>query len=78
MGLDNILDADAAVIERAGHGNAFAVHHIIAQMCIRDSIGEAPDDASLDAYLDRILDGEAGDRSGKIYGLGHALSLIHI
>ena len=24
-------------------------------------------------YLDKILDGEAGDRSGKIYGLGHAV-----
>ena len=40
---------------------------------IREHVGEAPDDASLDAYLDRILDGEAGDRSGKIYGLGHAV-----
>ena len=40
---------------------------------IREHVGEAPDDAALDAYLDRILDGEAGDRSGKIYGLGHAV-----
>ena len=40
---------------------------------IREHVGMAPDDAALDAYLDRILDGEAGDRSGKIYGLGHAV-----
>lgn len=40
---------------------------------IREHVGMTPDDAALDAYLDRILDGEAGDRSGKIYGLGHAV-----
>lgn len=40
---------------------------------IREHVGTAPDDTALDAYLDRILDGEAGDRSGKIYGLGHAV-----
>ena len=28
------------------------------------------------AYLGKLLDGEAGDRSGKIYGLGHAVYTI--
>ena len=37
------------------------------------SYDDRADDTALDAYLDRILDGEAGDRSGKIYGLGHAV-----
>ena len=39
------------------------------------------DDGSIKDYLNKLLDGQAGDRSGKIYGLGHAvytLSLIHI
>ena len=40
---------------------------------IRQHVGDTPTDAALGAYLDRILDGEAGDRSGKIYGLGHAV-----
>lgn len=43
---------------------------------IKQAVGDAPTDAALRAYLDRILDGEAGDRSGKIYGLGHAVYTI--
>ena len=31
------------------------------------------DDGSIRDYLVRLLDGEAGDRSGKLYGLGHAV-----
>lgn len=31
------------------------------------------DDGAIRDYLNKILDGEAGDRSGKIYGLGHAV-----
>ncbi|MGM9579602.1 MAG: citrate synthase [Evtepia sp.] len=34
------------------------------------------DDGSIKDYLAKILDGEAGDRSGKIYGLGHAVYTI--
>lgn len=43
---------------------------------IKAHVGDAPTDAALGDYLDRILDGEAGDRSGKIYGLGHAIYTI--
>ena len=31
------------------------------------------DDGSIRDYLKKLLDGEAGDRSGKLYGLGHAV-----
>ena len=31
------------------------------------------DDGSIKDYLNKLLDGQAGDRSGKIYGLGHAV-----
>lgn len=34
------------------------------------------DDNSIKDYLALILDGEAGDRSGKIYGLGHAVYTV--
>ena len=34
------------------------------------------DDDSIKDYLNKLLDGEAGDRSGKIYGLGHAVYTI--
>ena len=40
---------------------------------IRDEVGSTPTDEALGAMLDRLLDGEAGDRSGKLYGLGHAV-----
>ena len=34
------------------------------------------DDGSIKDYLSKLLDGQAGDRSGKIYGLGHAVYTI--
>ena len=34
------------------------------------------DDGSIRDYLNKLLDGEAGDKSGKIYGLGHAVYTI--
>ena len=34
------------------------------------------DDGSIKDYLNKLLDGQAGDRSGKIYGLGHAVYTI--
>lgn len=40
---------------------------------IRAELGATPSDDDLGAYLDRVLDGSAGDGSGKIYGLGHAV-----
>lgn len=57
------------------HGGANAK---VMQMfrALKAELGDAPTDAALGAYLDRVLDGEAGDRSGKIYGLGHAVYTI--
>ena len=57
------------------HGGANAK---VMQMfrTLKEELGDAPTDAALGAYLDRLLDGEAGDRSGKIYGLGHAVYTI--
>ena len=34
------------------------------------------DDGSIRDYLNKLLDGEAGDKSGKLYGLGHAVYTI--
>ena len=34
------------------------------------------DDGAMQDYLVKLLDGEAGDRSGKIYGMGHAVYTI--
>ncbi len=40
---------------------------------MRENIRDVNDDEEVTAYLGRILDGRAGDMSGKIYGLGHAV-----
>ena len=40
---------------------------------VRGELGATPSDAALGDCLDRLLDGSAGDGSGKIYGLGHAV-----
>ena len=54
------------------HGGANAkVMKMFSQLT--GEIGTTPTDEALSGYLDAILDGSAGDRSGKIYGLGHAV-----
>lgn len=40
---------------------------------IAANVRDYDDDEELTAYLGKLLDGEAGDRSGKLYGLGHAV-----
>ena len=40
---------------------------------IKQDLGDTPSDEALRQYLGALLDGAAGDRSGKIYGLGHAV-----
>ncbi len=57
------------------HGGANeAVMHMVAD--ILDHVKDPKDDGEVGAYLDKILDGEAGDRSGKLYGLGHAVYTV--
>ncbi len=43
---------------------------------IKDNVSDPTDDGRMRDYLGKILDGEAGDRSGKIYGIGHAVYTI--
>ena len=54
------------------HGGA---NNRVMQMfdMIKGALGPNPTDAALKDYLSRMLNGEAGDGSGKIYGLGHAV-----
>ena len=54
------------------HGGANAKVMDMFSM-LKGEIGENPTDDALSGYLDRLLDKQAGDRSGKIYGLGHAV-----
>lgn len=43
---------------------------------IRSHIGDPTDKSEVEAYLRKLLDGEAFDRKGLIYGMGHAVYSI--
>ena len=43
---------------------------------IKANVKDYGNDAELRSYLNKLLDGQAGDHSGKIYGLGHAVYTI--
>ncbi|MEG1633469.1 MAG: citrate/2-methylcitrate synthase [Oscillospiraceae bacterium] len=43
---------------------------------IREHVRDLRDDDELSAYLRAILSGEAGDGSGKLYGIGHAVYTV--
>ena len=40
---------------------------------LKVNVKDVKDDAEVSYYLEKLLSGEAFDRSGKIYGLGHAV-----
>lgn len=40
---------------------------------IKENVSDIKDDAELEAYLNKILNKEAFDKSGLIYGMGHAV-----
>ncbi len=41
--------------------------------CIKENVHDTTDDEEVAAFLTKIMRGEAGDRSGLIYGMGHAI-----
>ncbi|MEG1999957.1 MAG: citrate synthase [Evtepia sp.] len=40
---------------------------------LKENVSDVKDDGAIRDYLSKLLKKEAGDRSGKIYGLGHAV-----
>lgn len=40
---------------------------------VKENVSDYKDNGAIQDYLVKLLDKEAGDRSGKIYGLGHAV-----
>ncbi|MBO4854672.1 MAG: citrate synthase [Oscillospiraceae bacterium] len=75
-GTDTYSAIAAAVGSLKGplHGGANAK---VTEMlnCISENVSEVTDE-NVRAYLIKLLNGEAGDRSGKIYGLGHAVYTV--
>lgn len=52
-------------------GACLLVKRMFEDIC--ENVPDMDDEAALSDYLNLILDGEAGDGSGRIYGLGHAV-----
>ena len=73
-GTDTYSAISAAIGSLKGplHGGANAkVMEMFAD--IKANVSDWNDDDELSAYLEKMLRGDAGDCSGKIYGLGHAI-----
>ena len=73
-GTDTYSAIAAALCSLKGprHGGAnLMVMHMMQN--IRDNLHDLEDDEELEAYLKKLLHGEAFDRKGLIYGMGHAV-----
>ena len=73
-GTDTYSAMAAALCSLKGprHGGAnLMVMHMMQN--IRDNLHDLEDDEELEAYLKKLLHGEAFDRKGLIYGVGHAV-----
>lgn len=76
-GTDTYSAISAAVGSLKGplHGGANAkVMEMFSD--IKAHVSDPTDDGEIEAYLNKILDGKAGDGSGKLYGLGHAVYTV--
>ena len=73
-GTDTYSAMAAALCSLKGprHGGA---NLMVMQMMqnIRENLHDTEDDEELEAYLKKLLHGEAFDRKGLIYGMGHAV-----
>ena len=73
-GTDTYSAMAAALCSLKGprHGGAnLMVMHMMQN--IRENLHDLEDDEELEAYLKKLLHGEAFDRKGLIYGMGHAV-----
>ncbi|MGM9521810.1 MAG: citrate synthase [Oscillospiraceae bacterium] len=76
-GSDTYSAISAAINSLKGplHGGAnSAVMNMIAD--IKAHVHDINDDDEIGAYIDKMLDGTAGDGSGKLYGIGHAVYTV--
>lgn len=73
-GTDTYSAIAAAVASLKGPLHGGANTKVMLQFAdIKEHVRNSDDDGELRDYLTKLLDGTAGDGSGKIYGLGHAV-----
>lgn len=67
----------ASILSLKGSRHGGANLRVMKQMAeLKDSVGDWSDKKAVAAYLEKIADKKAGDRTGLIYGLGHAVYTI--
>jgi citrate synthase len=67
----------AGIGSLSGHLHGGANEAVIGMMSdIKRKVKNWENDEEVTAYLNMILDKKAGDRSGKLYGLGHAVYTV--
>jgi len=74
---DTYAAVSAAVSSLKGprHGGASErVHEMMVDL--QKHCGESPDEKTIEAYLEKLMDKQAFDESGLIYGMGHAVYTI--
>lgn len=73
-GTDTYAAISAAIGSLKGPRHGGANHRVMQMMnCIKEKVKDWADDEELEAFLARIVRKEEGDRSGLIYGQGHAI-----
>ncbi len=76
-GANTYMAICAGIGSLSGHLHGGANEAVIRMMKdIKGKVKDWEDDDELGAYLGLILDKKAGDKSGKIYGLGHAVYTV--
>ncbi len=73
-GANTYMAITSGIASLSGHLHGGANESVMKMMKdIKKNVRNWRDEEELRAYLEAILDKKAGDRSGKIYGLGHAV-----
>jgi len=74
---DTFSSISAALASLKGHLHGGANEQVMAMMKeLKTAVRDWQDRDEVFAYLRKLLQGEAGDRRGKIYGFGHAVYTV--
>jgi len=74
---DTYMAICAGIASLAGHLHGGANEAVMNMMDgIKSSVRDWEDEEELAAYLEGLIDRKHGDRSGKIYGMGHAVYTV--
>jgi citrate synthase len=76
-GANTYMAICAGIGSLSGHLHGGANEAVVKMISdIKKKVKDWEDEEELTAYLEQILDKQAGDRTGKIYGLGHAVYTV--